>query len=1222
MLRKIISGSILIWIFFLYPYQSIAINYYWIGGSGSWSDINHWVTTSGGGINHLQVPTPFDDVFFDANSFTAINQIVTIDVVNSVCRDINWTGAGFTPTFTGSYNFRIYGSLILIPAMNWNYYGSIFFESTSPGKTISSAGKSLFSGVTFQGIGGGWMLIDEFNVSGAINLTSGSLNTNSQLINCTQFYSSSGNLRSLILGSSVLTINAYQNTPGLTINSTNLTLNPGTSVFKIYYSGDTCSITGNQPISLYDLELINNSPPTCSHLPLSGADFFDIRSKTTMHKLTVSGQFICMLNDSTNIVNVKIDSLIVNNCTQIIQNQNNYSINTILCNANTRFSLSADQNDTIHNIFFNGTLGEISGNGAKFHKVVFTGDGNIGGINTFDSLSFAAGKMYKLSSTQTINNFFSADGNCSGSITLFSSNSGSPATIYKTSGNVIVSYVILRDIHASGGANFVANNSCDLGNNTGWTINSAAPLNLYWVGGTGDWNDVNHWSYTSGGPGGACVPSPFDNVFFNASSFSAASHVVTVNDENVFCKDMDWTGSLYSPTITGNSLNSLHIYGSLKLISGMNWSSPGQVLFESTSLGNTITLGGNMLNNMVTFQGSGGGWTFMDAFSSGSLYFITGTLNTNNQPMTCTLFNSSGSSVRSLILGSSVVIVNAPLYVNGLEINSTNLSFNAGFSVFKVNYSGSSAIISGVTPISFYDIELNNYTVTCPNPVGGACADKFDVRVKSYIHKLTLSGYYNDLTNIGSGTGVNVHIDSLIVNDGWPKEMKSSIYGAIKNHYIIQTIICNPNSYCILWTDQNDTIQNIFFNGFNGIIYGNNSKFHKVIYTGNGSLIFNSAFDTLSFGEGKTYYLSQTQTINDYFSADGGCSGWITMFGSNPGTQATLTKYSGNVTINHVILRDMNATGGANFVAYNSVDLGNNTGWVINSPTPLNLFWVGGTGDSNDPNHWSLTSGGPGGACIPSPFDNVFFDANSFSAPGQVVNVFEGTFYCHDMDWTGANYNPTFAGGGNYFLRIYGSLKLIPEMFITYQGYVYFEATTPGKTVISGGQSLNWQAVFQGIGGGWSLETDFSADLLSINSGIFNTNNHSIHCNSFSCGGNGNATSLLLGSSVISINSIYSTYPHFYFNSTNLTMDAGSSVFKINSIAPRCEISGDQPISFNKIEITNTSSNCSNISALGAGYFDIRATTNINKLTLSGQYIQLQNNGLDQAQLQDQYHTM
>ncbi|MBK8705505.1 MAG: hypothetical protein IPN33_19390 [Saprospiraceae bacterium] len=81
-----------------------------------------------------------------------------------------------------------------------------------------------------------------------------------------------------------------------------------------------------------------------------------------------------------------------------------------------------------------------------------------------------------------------------------------------------LSYVILQNIAASGGATFSATNSVDLGNNSGWTITPIASRTLYWVGGSGSWNDLTHWSLTSGGSGGECVPTPYDDVFFDANA--------------------------------------------------------------------------------------------------------------------------------------------------------------------------------------------------------------------------------------------------------------------------------------------------------------------------------------------------------------------------------------------------------------------------------------------------------------------------------------------------------------------------------------------------------------------------------------------------------------------------------------------------------------------------------------------------------------------------------
>src|SRR5687768_12812438 len=81
-----------------------------------------------------------------------------------------------------------------------------------------------------------------------------------------------------------------------------------------------------------------------------------------------------------------------------------------------------------------------------------------------------------------------------------------------------INYAVLQDINAAGGAAFTADNSITSSNVSGWIVNSLLSKDLYWVGGTGDWNDSYHWALTSGGAGGSCIPSPIDNVFFDNNS--------------------------------------------------------------------------------------------------------------------------------------------------------------------------------------------------------------------------------------------------------------------------------------------------------------------------------------------------------------------------------------------------------------------------------------------------------------------------------------------------------------------------------------------------------------------------------------------------------------------------------------------------------------------------------------------------------------------------------
>lgn len=144
-----------------------ALDYYWVGGTGMWSDHNnHWATSSGGNVFHDQVPQSMDNVYFDANSFPA-GGTVTIDPTIIYCMDMDWTGATGTPVFEGPSDKQvwIYGSLRLIGGMEWAVGGEVHFRAFEVGKGISSADQQFKGDVFFDGVGGEWSFSDEFSVS-------------------------------------------------------------------------------------------------------------------------------------------------------------------------------------------------------------------------------------------------------------------------------------------------------------------------------------------------------------------------------------------------------------------------------------------------------------------------------------------------------------------------------------------------------------------------------------------------------------------------------------------------------------------------------------------------------------------------------------------------------------------------------------------------------------------------------------------------------------------------------------------------------------------------------------------------------------------------------------------------------------------------------------------------------------------------------------------------
>ena len=106
-------------------------NLYWIGGTGNWSDSSHWATSNGGSTTAC-APTSNDNVFFTSNSFSAANQVVTLNIDNVGLKNMDWTGVTNTPKFnmTGK-TLEISGSVTYTTDMQFQSVGTLSFISSS-----------------------------------------------------------------------------------------------------------------------------------------------------------------------------------------------------------------------------------------------------------------------------------------------------------------------------------------------------------------------------------------------------------------------------------------------------------------------------------------------------------------------------------------------------------------------------------------------------------------------------------------------------------------------------------------------------------------------------------------------------------------------------------------------------------------------------------------------------------------------------------------------------------------------------------------------------------------------------------------------------------------------------------------------------------------------------------------------------------------------------------
>src|SRR5690606_18255721 len=92
----------------LFIVQLHAADYFWVGGSGEWSDINHWATTSGGSTKHSIVPGSGDNVFFDTNSGLTDSDIIDFPAGNAYCQNMSWVGVTTTPLFRNNTTFTLF----------------------------------------------------------------------------------------------------------------------------------------------------------------------------------------------------------------------------------------------------------------------------------------------------------------------------------------------------------------------------------------------------------------------------------------------------------------------------------------------------------------------------------------------------------------------------------------------------------------------------------------------------------------------------------------------------------------------------------------------------------------------------------------------------------------------------------------------------------------------------------------------------------------------------------------------------------------------------------------------------------------------------------------------------------------------------------------------------------------------------------------------------------
>lgn len=560
----------------------------------------------------------------------------------------------------------------------------------------------------------------------------------------------------------------------------------------------------------------------------------------------------------------------------------------------TNFTINANTST----IICSATSPTFAGGGLTFFNVSFTstatGTNTITGANIFNNLLITS-----LAATGIRNISISANQTVNGTLTLGAANTairrlfvrsndiGTPRTITAATVATLAD-VDFRDIVGAGTGTWSGTRLGNCGGNS--SITFVAGKLVYRVG-TGNWS-ATQWALSSGG--GVDVnnlPLAQDTAIFDTGT-TTGTHTV----------DVAWNiGSLNMSALNvavtlnfGGSASSF--YGDVTLNANVTFNGAVNLSFSGATT-QTLTSAGVTIAPPIYINAPSTAGVILNGNLSILANGITlekGTLNLNNNTLTCLLLLSSYTTTRSIVFGTGKIVLTgnnttivAAANLNGFSITGTpriesSYSGSTGTRTFDVGRAG------GVTESNVLDIYIT------------AGSDIVDLRNigGQFFKSLIFTGF------TGS-TSINQQLN---------------IYGDLT--YSAGMTVSAGTSMSFLKSSGTQTV------------------------TTNGKTvdfpITKSAAGTLQFADSLTMGSTRTFTFsNGTVQLKNGATSVVGTFVTSGttqkvlqstllGSQATLSQTTGTVNAQYLTIQDINAIGGATwnaFVDQQNIDAGNNDGW-------------------------------------------------------------------------------------------------------------------------------------------------------------------------------------------------------------------------------------------------------------------------------------------------------
>jgi hypothetical protein len=418
--------------------------------------------------------------------------------------------------------------------------------------------------------------------------------------------------------------------------------------------------------------------------------------------------------------------------------------------------------------------------------------------------------------------------------------------------------------------------------------------NRYWVGGSGTWDasDTTNWSASSGGAGGASVPTAADAVLFDASSAGGTCTIAAT----VPCLTLNLTG--YTGTLAFGT-NKIQVAGNAATIFTQTTSCnvSGTPLIDLTYAGavgtRTLIATSIVAARTISFNVLGGS-------------DVVGMSSARVREMNFTGFSGTLAAGNKLFYGSLTLSTGMTLATGSQVFNLRNVT-SESTSTLTTN---GKTINSPVTQDSSGTWVLGDNLTINPTYALTIDAGTFNANGNNVsISTLNSSGSVSRTLALGSGTWT---VSGS--NTSWNCATSTNLTVSASTGTISMTSASAKtfSGGAKVWPTLNQ-------GGAGNLTIAQSNTFANITNTVQPATIRLTA--------------GTTQTVSA-FSVSGTSGNLITLDTTVAGTQATLSDPSGLVSVSFCSIKDINATGGAFWQAYTAngnVDAGNNFGWDFNA---------------------------------------------------------------------------------------------------------------------------------------------------------------------------------------------------------------------------------------------------------------------------------------------------